>query len=63
LEKFAPFLLDNRLNERGGIYGKAAALVEPYIQVDGLVATGQNPASSTPVAEALLKLMRESAKG
>ncbi|HET8702012.1 MAG TPA: type 1 glutamine amidotransferase domain-containing protein [Nitrococcus sp.] len=62
LEKIVPFLLEDRLKERGAVYSKAADF-EPYIQVDGLVVTGQNPASSAPGAEALLKLVRESAKG
>jgi putative intracellular protease/amidase len=62
LEEVVPFLLEDRLKERGGNYSKAADF-QPYIQVDGLMVTGQNPASSAPGAEALLKLMRESARG
>lgn len=61
LEQIVPFLLEDRLKERGANYSKAADF-EPYIQVDGLVVTGQNPASSAPGAEALLKLVREKAK-
>lgn len=57
LEKVVPFLLEDRLKERGGVYSKAADFA-PYVQVDGLLVTGQNPASSGPVAEALLKLLR-----
>jgi putative intracellular protease/amidase len=30
----------------------------PYIQVDGTLVTGQNPASSSPAADALLELLR-----
>jgi len=52
-----PFLLEDRLKERGGIYSKAANWV-PYVQVDGKLVTGQNPASSGPGAEELLKLLR-----
>jgi putative intracellular protease/amidase len=52
-----PFLLEDRLKERGGIYTKAANWV-PYVQVDGKLVTGQNPASSGPGAEELLKLLR-----
>ena len=51
------FLLEDRLKERGGIYTKAANWV-PYVQVDGKLVTGQNPASSGPGAEELLKLLR-----
>ena len=57
LENVVPFLLEDRLKERGGIYSKAANWV-PHVQVDGLLVTGQNPASSAPGAEALLKLLR-----
>lgn len=52
-----PFLLEDRLKERGAIYGRAADWA-PYIEVDGKLVTGQNPASSEPAAEALLKLLR-----
>ena len=57
LEHVVPFLLEDRLKERGGIYSKSADFA-PYVQVDGLLVTGQNPASSGPGAEALLKLLR-----
>ncbi|MBL1265186.1 type 1 glutamine amidotransferase domain-containing protein [Candidatus Methylomicrobium oryzae] len=52
-----PFLLEDRLKERGGIYSSAVNWV-PYVQVDGKLVTGQNPASSEPAAEQLLKLLR-----
>jgi putative intracellular protease/amidase len=57
LENVVPFLLEDRLKERGGIYSRAANWA-PHIEVDGLVVTGQNPASSAPGAKALLKLLR-----
>src|SRR5262245_40235652 len=57
LTTVVPFLLEDRLKERGGIYSKAANWV-PYVQVDGKLVTGQNPASSGPGAEELLKLLR-----
>lgn len=57
LAAVVPFLLEDRLKERGGIYSKAADWA-PYVQVDGNLVTGQNPASSQPAAEALLKLLR-----
>lgn len=57
LTAVVPFLLEDRLKERGGIYSKAADWV-PYVQVDGKLVTGQNPASSGPGAEELLKLLR-----
>ena len=57
LTAVVPFLLEDRLKERGGIYSKAANWV-PYVQVDGKLLTGQNPASSGPGAQELLKLLR-----
>ena len=55
-----PFLLEDRLKERGGLYSQAADW-NPHVQVDGKLVTGQNPASSEPVAEALLSLLRPAA--
>lgn len=57
LDYVVPFLLEDRLKERGGVYSKTADFA-PYVQVGGLLVTGQNPASSGPGAEALLKLLR-----
>jgi len=56
LTAVVPFLLEDRLKERGGIYSKAGNWA-PYVQVDGKLITGQNPASSIPAAEELLKLL------
>ena len=57
LTTVVPFLLEDRLKERGSSYSKTANWV-PYVQVDGRLVTGQNPASSGPAAEELLKLLR-----
>ncbi len=57
LAEVVPFLLEDRLKERGGVYSRAADWA-PYVQVDGKLVTGQNPASSEPAAAALLKLLR-----
>ncbi|MBW4619602.1 MAG: type 1 glutamine amidotransferase domain-containing protein [Cyanosarcina radialis HA8281-LM2] len=57
LTTIVPFLLEDRLKERGSIYSKTANW-NPYVQVDGKLVTGQNPASSEPAAEELLKLLR-----
>ena len=57
LTTVVPFLLEDRLKERGGIFSKAASWA-PYVQVDGKLVTGQNPASSGPGAKELLKLLR-----
>jgi len=57
LTEVVPFLLEERLRESGGLYSKGADWA-PYVQVDGKLVTGQNPASSGPAAQALLKLLR-----
>jgi putative intracellular protease/amidase len=57
LTSVVPFLLEDRLKERGAIYIKASNWV-PYVQVDGKLVTGQNPASSASAAAELLKLLR-----
>ena len=57
LTAVVPFLLEDRLKERGGIYRQAANWT-PCVQVDGKLVTGQNPASSGPAAAELLKLLR-----
>lgn len=57
LTAVVPFLLEDRLKERGGLFSKGANWT-PYVQVDGRLVTGQNPASSGPAAEALLTLLR-----
>jgi putative intracellular protease/amidase len=56
LTAVVPFLLEDRLKERGGVYSKGANWA-PHVQVDGKLVTGQNPASSGPAAEELLKLL------
>ena len=57
-----PFLLENRLKLRKAIFSKAAPWTA-YVQVDGKLVTGQNPASSRPAAEELLKLVRADSGG
>jgi putative intracellular protease/amidase len=54
LTTVVPFLLEDVLQENGGIYSKADDW-HPYAIQDGLLITGQNPASSKLVAEKLLK--------
>ena len=49
-----PWLLQERLEEAGADYS-AAEPWTPHVVVDRNLYTGQNPASSAPLAEALLK--------
>jgi putative intracellular protease/amidase len=51
-----PYLLEDALAAKGGIYQKNADW-QPLAVVDGLLITGQNPASSKAVAEALLQTL------
>ena len=51
-----PFLVEKMLRENGGHYSKASDW-QPHVVVDGLLITGQNPASSEPAAKALLALL------
>jgi putative intracellular protease/amidase len=57
LTEIVPFLLEDRLKERGGLYSKGADWA-PHVQADGKLVTGQNPASSGPAAKELLILLR-----
>lgn len=53
LTTVVPFLVENMLQENGGTYSKGDDW-SPYALEDGLIITGQNPASSELVAELLL---------
>ncbi|MEZ7816462.1 MAG: type 1 glutamine amidotransferase domain-containing protein, partial [Burkholderiaceae bacterium] len=53
LTAVVPFLVEDMLTQNGGVYSKAADW-HPHVEIDGLLITGQNPASSEPVAKALL---------
>jgi putative intracellular protease/amidase len=54
LTKIVPFLVEDMLREKGGDYSKAADW-QSHVAVDGLLITGQNPASSEDAAQALIK--------
>jgi len=56
LTKVVPFLVEDELLRLGAIFEKMANW-QPFSVTDGRLITGQNPASSTPAAQALLKLM------
>lgn len=56
LTDVVPFLVEDMLNAHGGVYGRAADW-HSHVEVDGLLVTGQNPASSDASAEALLTLV------
>lgn len=54
LTQIVPFLVEDMLKQNGGIYSKAEDW-QPYVVTDGLLITGQNPASSELAAKTLLK--------
>jgi putative intracellular protease/amidase/catechol 2,3-dioxygenase-like lactoylglutathione lyase family enzyme len=56
LTKVVPFLVEDELLRLGAIFEKKANW-QPFAITDGRLITGQNPASSTSAAQALLKFM------
>ncbi|UVW29309.1 type 1 glutamine amidotransferase domain-containing protein [Massilia sp. H6] len=58
LTDVVPFLVEDMLKKNGGIYSKADDW-QPHVRTDGLLITGQNPASSAPAAEALLAMLNK----
>ena len=62
LTKVVPFLVEHMLKEKGGIYSKGADW-QSYVLTDGLLITGQNPASSEAGAQALLQKLGQSGAG
>lgn len=60
LTDVVPFLVEDMLVKNGGQYSKAEDW-SPYVVTDGLLVTGQNPASSEPGAQALLALLKQRA--
>ena len=56
LTKIVPFLVEDMLKQNGGDYSKVGDW-QSYAITDGILVTGQNPASSEAAAEALLKLL------
>lgn len=56
LEDVVPFLLEDKLVERGGRF-EGGPLWQAKVVVDGRLVTGQNPASATGVAEAMVKAL------
>jgi putative intracellular protease/amidase len=53
LTEVVPFLVEDALKRNGGLYAQGADWA-PFVVADGLLITGQNPASSGPAAERLL---------
>ncbi|WP_426768450.1 type 1 glutamine amidotransferase domain-containing protein [Erwinia aphidicola] len=58
LTEVVPFLVEDELIAKGGIYSKGPDW-SSYVVSDGLLITGQNPTSSAATAEQLLKQLAE----
>jgi putative intracellular protease/amidase len=58
LTKVVPFLVEDELKAKGGIFSKAKDW-EVHVVRDGLLITGQNPASSGPAAKVLLEALKK----
>jgi putative intracellular protease/amidase len=58
LTEVVPFLLQSRLEELGAKHSGAADW-QPHVVTDGRLVTGQNPASSTGVAEAVVAVLKK----
>ncbi|VWX59239.1 type 1 glutamine amidotransferase domain-containing protein [Sphingorhabdus sp. 109] len=56
LTNVVPFLVEDMLKENGGIYRKTHDWA-PFVVVDSMLVTGQNPASSAEAASKLLDLL------
>ena len=57
LTNVVPFLLEDELKKTGGHYSKGPDW-GVHVQTDGMLITGQNPASSAEAAKVLLKLLK-----
>jgi putative intracellular protease/amidase len=54
LTEVVPFLVEDMLKDKGARYSKLADW-QAHVVIDGLLITGQNPASSEPAAKALVE--------
>ena len=61
LTQVVPFLVEDELKARGGVYSKGPDWAS-YVVADGLLITGQNPASSAAAAQRLLGRLAQPAR-
>jgi putative intracellular protease/amidase len=62
LTDVVPFLVEDELKAKGGIYSKGEDWAS-YVVRDGLLITGQNPGSSAEAASVLMERLRAGAAG
>jgi putative intracellular protease/amidase len=60
-EDAVPYNLEEELKKRGADYDKSSVLFKSYVVEDGLLITGQNPASAASVGEAVVKKLKAGA--
>ena len=58
LDKIVPFMLEDKLKERGAIFEKSG-MWQQHVTVDNRVVTGQNPQSAKAVGEAILAQLQK----
>ena len=58
-EQAVPYNLEEELQKRGAKYGKAWMAFSAHVVEDGLLITGQNPASAAGVGEAVVKKLKQ----
>lgn len=61
MDKVVPFLLEDKLRERGARFEKSAPW-KSHVAIDGRLVTGQNPQSASDVGLALIKLLKDQAR-
>ncbi|RYD99629.1 MAG: type 1 glutamine amidotransferase domain-containing protein [Sphingobacteriales bacterium] len=54
----APWLLASRLRQYGAVYQRGEKNWSAFVVLDGNLISGQNPASSTPMAEAIINKLK-----
>ncbi|MAC38666.1 MAG: glutamine amidotransferase [Oceanicaulis sp.] len=58
LDEVVPFLLESRLRELGAVFEGNDEAFGPHVARDGRLITGQNPASSKPLADQVLAALK-----
>ena len=58
-DRLVPFLLESKLTELGGIYSKGNDFSAYNTVVDKKLITGQNPASSSEMADKMIELLQD----
>jgi putative intracellular protease/amidase len=60
LSAVLPFMLQDELSRKGGIYSQAITPFTSHVVVDGKLITGQNPQSTAETADAVLEALKHS---